>query len=60
MPRPHPGEFRCRAVGLANQRDENGERVTPIASWLAIWGFRSRACGTGSLRPRSTPANVRV
>lgn len=31
MPRPHLPEFRRRAVELANQRDENGDRVTPIA-----------------------------
>lgn len=31
MPPAHPPEFRRRAVELANQRDENGDRVTPIA-----------------------------
>jgi transposase len=31
MPPPHPPEFRRRAVELANQRDENGERVTPVS-----------------------------
>ena len=27
MPKRHPQEFRQRAVELANQRDENGERL---------------------------------
>ena len=31
MPRPHPPEFRRRAVELANQRDENGDRLQPVA-----------------------------
>ena len=31
MPPPHPPEFRRRAVELANQRDEKGVRVTPVA-----------------------------
>jgi transposase-like protein len=31
MPKAHPLEFRRRAVELANQRDENGKRVNPIA-----------------------------
>ena len=31
MPRPHPLEFRRRAVELANQRDENGDRLQPVA-----------------------------
>lgn len=31
MPRPHPREFRRRAVELANQRDEDGDRITPVA-----------------------------
>lgn len=31
MPRPHPPEFRRRAVELANQRDENGNRLQPVA-----------------------------
>jgi hypothetical protein len=32
MARPHPPEFRRRAVELANQRDERSERVTPVAT----------------------------
>jgi transposase len=43
MPRPHPGEFRRRAVELANQRDENGERVTPIARLAGDLGI-SESC----------------
>ena len=31
MPRPHPPEFRRRAVELANQRDEKGDRLQPVA-----------------------------
>jgi transposase-like protein len=31
MPPPHPPEFRRRAVELANQRDENGDRITPVS-----------------------------
>lgn len=31
MPPAHPPEFRRRAVELASQRDENGDRVTSIA-----------------------------
>ena len=31
MPRPHPPEFRRRAVELANQRDAVGNRVQPVA-----------------------------
>jgi transposase-like protein len=31
MPRPHPPEFRRRAVELANQRDAEGNRVQPVA-----------------------------
>jgi transposase len=31
VPRPHPPEFRRRAVELANQRDENGDRLQPVA-----------------------------
>jgi transposase-like protein len=31
MPRPHPPEFRRRAVELANQRDADGNRPQPVA-----------------------------
>jgi transposase-like protein len=31
VPRPYPPEFRRRAVELANQRDENGDRLQPVA-----------------------------
>ena len=31
MPRPHPPEFRRRAVELANQRDADGNRLQPVA-----------------------------
>ena len=39
MPRPHPLEFRRRAVELANQRDESGDRVTPVAQVAADLGI---------------------
>jgi len=31
VPRPHAPEFRRRTVELANQRDENGDRLQPVA-----------------------------
>ena len=31
MPRAHPEEFRRRAVDLANQRDEHGQRLAPVS-----------------------------
>ena len=31
MPRPHPPEFRRRAVEWANQRGPDGERLQPVA-----------------------------
>jgi transposase-like protein len=43
MPRPHPPEFRRRAVELANQRDEHGERATPIARLAGDVGI-SESC----------------
>jgi transposase len=43
MPAPHPSEFRRRAVELANQRDENGARVTPIARLAKDLGI-SESC----------------
>ena len=43
MPRPHPPEFRRRAGELANQRDEYGERVTPIARLASDLGI-SESC----------------
>lgn len=43
MPRPHPPEFRRRAVELVNQRDENDERVTPIARVASDLGI-SESC----------------
>jgi hypothetical protein len=58
MPRPHPPEFRRRAVELANQRDDHGDRVTPVATVAKDWAFRSRVCAGGWTRPRSTAASV--
>jgi transposase len=46
MPRPHPPEFRRRAVELANQRDENGNRVQPVAKTAADLGI-SDSCLRG-------------
>ena len=43
MPRPHPPEFRRRAVELANQRDDRGERVTPVATVAKDLGI-SESC----------------
>jgi transposase len=43
MPAAHPEEFRRRAVELANQRDENGERVTPIRRLAGDLGI-SESC----------------
>jgi transposase-like protein len=43
MPRPHPPEFRRRAVELANQRGDNGERVTPVATVAKDLGI-SESC----------------
>jgi hypothetical protein len=40
MPRPHRPEFRRRAVELANQRDEHGDRVTPVATVARELGIR--------------------
>ncbi len=31
MPRPHPPEFRRRAVDLANQRGPDGNRLQPVS-----------------------------
>jgi transposase-like protein len=43
MPRPHPPEFRRRAVDLANQRDEDGRRVIPITQLARDLGI-SESC----------------
>jgi transposase-like protein len=43
MPRPHPPEFRRRTVELANQRDANGDRVTPVATVAKDLGI-SESC----------------
>ena len=43
MPRPHPPEFRRRAVELANQRDAQGKRVTPVATVARDLGI-SESC----------------
>lgn len=39
MPRPHPPEFRHRAVELANQRDGDGHRLQPVAKTAADLGI---------------------
>ncbi len=38
MPRPHPPEFRRRAVELANQRGPDGNRLQPVAKTAADLG----------------------
>jgi transposase-like protein len=43
MPRPHPPEFRRRAVDLANQRGATGERLQPIAKTAGDLGI-SESC----------------
>ena len=43
MPRPHPAEFRRRAVELANQRDGDGQRVQTIARTAEDLGI-SESC----------------
>ena len=49
MPRPHPPEFRQRAVELARLREQAG-----LEDRVVISGSRSRVCGTGWPRPTST------
>ena len=39
MPRPHPPEFRRRAVELANQRGPDGNRLQPVAETAADLGI---------------------
>jgi len=43
MPRPHPPEFRRRAVEVANRRDDHGNRVTPVATVAKDLGI-SESC----------------
>jgi transposase-like protein len=43
MPRPHPPEFRRRAVELANQRGSDGERLQPVAKTAEDLGI-SESC----------------
>jgi len=43
MPRPHPPEFRRRAVELANQRGPDGERLQPVAKTAEDLGI-SESC----------------
>jgi transposase len=43
MPRPHPPEFRRRAVELANQRGPDGERLQPVAKTAGDLGI-SESC----------------
>ena len=39
MPRPHPPEFRRRAVELANQRGADGNRLQPVAKTATDLGI---------------------
>lgn len=43
MPRPHPPEFRKRAIELANQTDENGNKLTPVAQIAQDLGISDSA-----------------
>jgi transposase-like protein len=43
MPRPHPPEFRRRAVELASQRGPDGERLQPVAKTAGDLGI-SESC----------------
>ena len=43
MPRPHPPEFRRRAVELANQRGPDGERLQLVAKTAEDLGI-SESC----------------
>ena len=43
MPRPHPSEFRQRAIELANQRDGNGGRLRSVAETAEHLGI-SESC----------------
>jgi transposase len=62
MPRPHPVEFRRRAIELANQRDSDGKRVQTIArtaedlgiSESCLRNWMSRAAIDGGERPGLT------
>jgi transposase-like protein len=46
VPRPHPPEFRYRAVELANQRDANGNRLQTIVGTAKELGI-SESCLRG-------------
>lgn len=46
MPRPHPPEFRRRAVELANQRDADGNRAQTVAKTAEQLGI-SESCLRG-------------
>jgi transposase len=39
VPRPHPPEFRRRAVEVANQRGPDGHRLQPVAQTAAELGI---------------------
>src|SRR3954447_9529334 len=43
MPRPHPSEFRRRAVEMANERGPDGERLQPVAKTAEDLGI-SESC----------------
>ena len=55
MPRPHPPEFRRRAVELARLREKP---VSKIAEDLSA--SPTAACAAGSPRPTSTTGSARV
>ena len=58
MPRPHPLEFRRRAVELANQRDEKGDRLTPVGKVAADLGI-SDSCLRSWIRQAEIDAGQR-
>ncbi len=60
MPLPHPPEFRRRAVELARQVDDDGNRLRPVKDLAMELGSRSRACATGSPRPTWTRVGGRA
>ena len=58
MPRPHPLEFRRRAVELANQRDENGNRLLDMRVIVVHYRLpsRRRCCSSAEERARGCDA----
>ncbi len=58
MPRPHPPEFRRRAVDLANQRDQEGKRLQPESQTAAELGI-SDSCLRGWIARAAIDAGQR-